>query len=371
MKKILVVLLAVAIFVPAAVTAAVLKANGEISMRSSEVINDDVYVAGGSINTAATVVGDLVIAGGNLFLAGSTTQDVIAAGGTITVAGPVGDDARIAGGNLTLSGSVKDDVIIAGGQINIVSTSIIGGDLIATGGNIVIDGDVRGRVEVTGGNVVLNGLVTGTVVIRADKITIGEQAVVIGKVSYSSPQKAEIKEGSQLRGGVEFKQVQRASDVSTRGFGIVIKFLILAVTALLLQLLLGKIAVRITSDSAARPWRNLGIGFLALVATPIAAILLVATIIGLPLGILLFLAYAASLLFSCLFVPIFVGAVAWKYFKKSDMYILDWKTALIGAFITVVFGAVPFIGGLFVFITLLIVLGALVQLKGEYLKKLR
>jgi hypothetical protein len=105
--------------------------------------------------------------------------------------------------------------------------------------------------------------------------------------------------------------------------------------------------------------------------TPIAAIILFITILGIPLALVVVFSYLALIFFSCIFVTIFFGALLWKYFKKTDTVVLNWQTALIGALGVAVVSIIPILGGIIVFIALLIVLGTLVKMKAQYLRGIR
>jgi cytoskeletal protein CcmA (bactofilin family) len=372
MKKIYIVVAVVLSILPLVGLAAVQIRTGEDVSLAQEAITDDTYVVGGTVNSVASIQGDLIAAGGNLFISGSTTQDVIVAGGSVNIVGRVGDDLRAAGGNLTISGPVTDDVVVAGGQVTILPNTSIGGDVLAAGGRVVLGGVVQGSVKVSGGEVVINGTVNGNVEATAEKVTVGEQAVIRGKLLYTSPVEADIKQGSQIVGGATFTQatVQRASAADT-AVSLLVKLLMYFVSALIIQLVLRNIATRLIGESSQKIWSNLGIGLVVLIVTPIACIIAMITVIGIPLSILALLFYIIDMVFVWLFLPVFLGAIAWKYFKKQDTIVLTWKTALLGAGIAVVLGFIPIVGWIACFLVFLTVLGGLVRLKKDYFLRLR
>ncbi|MCB0152784.1 MAG: hypothetical protein KDE01_34660, partial [Caldilineaceae bacterium] len=62
---------------------------------AGEVIEDNLYVAGGSIIIDGKIDGDLVAVGGYIEVNGEISGDILAAGGAIVVNGPVAGDVRI------------------------------------------------------------------------------------------------------------------------------------------------------------------------------------------------------------------------------------------------------------------------------------
>src|SRR5665647_342366 len=94
---------------PTAALAADPRSGSNVTIDRNEVINDDLYVTGGTLNIMGTVNGDVVAAGGTVDVSGSVTGDVIAAGGTINISGQVGESVRTTGGTVTISGPVDGD----------------------------------------------------------------------------------------------------------------------------------------------------------------------------------------------------------------------------------------------------------------------
>lgn len=373
-RKIIFTTLALAMLVPVfAFAAPIMRAGQTEAIKDSENITDDAYLAGGMLTMTGNVAGDFVGAGGNLFIAGHTTNDVIVAGGSLTITGSIGDDLRAAGGNITISSSVADDVIVAGGQVNIVSGTVIGGDLVVMGGQVTMEGTVRGAVHVTAGDVTINGE-TGDVSITSGHVVIGPKAMIQGKLDYSSVKKAEILDGSVITGPITYTQVKQPERNNIAGIIsviLIIKLISLFVIALVLQWVLGRIAVRTVTDSLKGIWGNLGRGFVALIIIPVAIIVLCVTVIGIPLALVALFSYIALVIFSSVFVAVFLGAIMRKYYRKSEKIILNWETALVGSLAAFILGLIPVIGCLALFLAFLIVLGTLVRLKMEYFEKLR
>lgn len=350
-NKFIVFGLALALILPAVAGAAIFR--GEGSLTFNQAAAENVYLAGGVVRQTASVVGDSWLAGGNLFLTGSTSEDVLAIGGQVDVAGAVGGDLRLAGGHLTLRAPVAGDVAIAGGEVALLPEAVINGDL-----------------SVAAGQVALNNRVDGDVVIRAGQITLGEQALITGKLTYYSAEELVVPAGAQILGGLDYhplaKPLNKGATAAVFGFAavswLIFKLLTLFVGAWILIALLGAAAPRLVSSTLQNFWPRLGWGFVILVVTPVLALMLMLTIIGLPLGFGLLALYGLLLVLARIFAVIFLGSWLVKRFSQSGQPEANWKSAALGALVMALLGLIPVLGWIACLILFLAALGAVSSL---------
>ena len=315
------------------VSAATLK-SGDTALISVP-INDDAYLAGGKVIVEKAISGDAVVAGGSLLINGAVGQDLIIAGGSLLINGPVGDDVRAAGGEITISENIADDLIVAGGSITIDQGVIIGGDLLVAGGHVILAGVVKGDAKAVGGEVIFNGTVHGNIDFRTGKLNLN--GTVDGKSIFSTP---EVTLGPDARfgGNIEYwredgemdfgpsllsgtatfnPELQFKRDLSKKapvGFLIGCSiFSLLSGAFLIFLLVLSKRADFYLAAERLREsfWKNAGLGFLYFIVTPIVAVLLFSTIIGIPLGLLTLFLY----LFSVLFAKVLTAMVLAKWIE--------------------------------------------------------
>jgi hypothetical protein len=361
------------VFVPLAASAAQFRAAEQTSLGTSEAIQGNLYMAGGNVSSAGTVRGDLVAAGGNLIVSGATTNDLLVAGGSITITGDVGGDARVAGGNITIQSKVAGDVVVGGGQINVGGAGV-GGDVAIGGGSITITAPVNGNVKIGGGEVTIDAEVKGNVEIKAEKITLGPRAVITGNFTYTASEEAKMETGAAVQGTVDFTKREGAEKSSEAAiaaffsFALLAKLLMMLAGAFVLFWIFPRYARELVTNFAADPVSNLGRGFITLIVMPIASIILLITIIGLPFGVIGLLGFIALLIFTSLMVPIVVGSLIYKWITKSTGYEVNWQTILIGVAVYFLLGLVPFIGGIVKFFIMLIALGVVVKIKWQAAK---
>lgn len=353
MKKVLVFLIGVLALVALSASASTFKV-GEIYEHKAGSIFDDIYIAGGSVDVTGDVIGDGVVVGGEISILGNISQDITAAGGSIDIIGVIGDDVRVAGGNISVSSRIGDDLVAFGGLVKVLSESTIAGDAVLVGGTILMNGTVSGDLKVFGGDVTINGPIKGDVIIRfAKKITLGEDAVITGRFTYSAPEELQIPEGVVIGGEVTriespFTKFEKKDVRNIFGFLIFGKFLILLVTSVLAVIVFKRFSSMVGGMAYTNFWKNALIGFISLIVVPVAAIILLATILGSYIGFLLFSAYMLMLLVAKVFAGIVVGALLSKWIKKE--VIVNWKWAALGVTLLQILILIPILGTLIAFI---------------------
>jgi cytoskeletal protein CcmA (bactofilin family) len=242
-------------------------------------------------------------AGGALTLAAPVAGDAFLAGGTVKIGNPVGGNLFTAGGRVELDAPVGGDVRAAGGEVSLGPGVEIGGDTSVAGSRVVLDGVYRGRLAAAGASVVLRGHALGDVDVRSAEFQIAPSARVDGHLKYQTAQAVSVPPGVQIAGGAEhvptathrFGWFTRPGLLDTgrpRWPRLVALWLVGALYTVLFPML----ASRVRAQIATEPWVTIGIGVLATLVVPVAALALAVTIIGLPLALIALLGYVLLLL---------------------------------------------------------------------------
>ena len=132
--------------------------------------------------------------------------------------------------------------------------------------------------------------------------------------------------------------------------------------------LMPKLTRNLVENALAKPAENMGLGFVYLVVVPIAAIVLLCTLIGAPLGLLVFGFYGVVMAIAKLVVPVLAGSLLFKWFGKSKVYRIDWLTILVGIVVVAIVGAIPFFGGLAVFLLYLMAFAQIAKSVVDFIK---
>ena len=369
-------LLVAMLVIPATLFALELRVGEQPSISQGERILGDVYIAGASVQSSGTITGDLIAVGGSVLLNGNVSGDVMAGGGNVTLLGTVGDDVRVGGGNLIISAKIGGDLVMGGGQLQITGDGI-DGDLLIGGGVVRIDAPVKGNIAIGGGEVFLNAPVTGNVEFKGDKLTFGKSAVISGNLTYRAPKAAVMEEGAVVRGETKYEPWETHRGDYKKVAGTVIsvfvlgKFFAILVCSLLLGLFFRRYAHELVQTAVARPFVEIGRGFLTLVALPIASVILLATLIGIPLGILGFISFVGILVFASIATPIVLGSIVDKWMFKKNTYEVSWRTIFFGAVLYVLLTTVPLVGWIISCGFMLLTLGAALKIKAGIVRAWR
>lgn len=292
-------------------------------------ITRDLYVAGGTVVIDAPIDGDVIAAGGTITINDSVMQDILVAGGNVLLNGYVGDDIRCTGGTITLSDRLAGDFIVAGGRINVDKDAIVGGDMLVTGGQVTVDGKVDGVVKTVSGEFTLNGTVhglegrgnaiaiNGTVYgpasLAAQTVEIGSQAAFEDNVSYWTENGTVDFKSSLKNGKATFDSSLAIEDTKWHFLGFasllaVIWYLgAVMVMVILMQYFFGSTFSRAADSVKNMSLKSLGLGFLFLIGVPVAMVLAMVTIIGVPVGILMLVAYITVVLLATAIVSLLMS----------------------------------------------------------------
>lgn len=354
--------LLVTLLLPAAALAAHMEAAEQLSLPSERTYEEDTYLSAGNLSIASTILGDLVAAGGEVLITGSVSEDALIAGGSITVIGDITDDIRAAGGSVTIAGDVNGDVVVAAGQTTIAG-GMVGGDIIWAGGMLTVDAPVAGDATLIGGKVTINAPIAGNVEYTGDDITIGENGSVGGELIHKS-----------MPGTGVGTTISEDLDGILMGVGIlalILSLLMKFIGSWVLTLAVPKFATEIVERSASHTWAHIGRGFVALIVMPVAAVFIMVSVIGLPIGVFTLLAYVLMLMFAHFVMPIIVGVWVRKWVSKDAEPAINWLTVLFGVVALLVLGLIPIVGWIVRFGLFLLTVGVVVQLQLDELKRWR
>lgn len=340
----------------------------------------NVYAAGGEVRPRLPVAGDLMAAGGRVVVEQAVAGDAALAGGAVEVRAPVGDDLRAVGGSVAIGDRVGGDVVAAGGDVALRRGAVVGGTADLTAANVEVEGQVEGSLRARGARIFVDGDLRGPVQLAGERIELGPRARIRGPLTYESPAELRRADGAVLEGSLtrstgEGNGAGRAGGPAAGhpldGPGVVVLYLALFAFASGFVLLLPDFADRAASRLRGSPWASLGIGAASVVAVPLAAGLLVITVLGMPLALALLAAYPVLLLGGfvvgvlCLsrLLPVLRRGAAEQPGRPAPIRLAPVALALA---VIVLLGLVPAVGGLFIVLLGLAGLGAgLLQWRGR------
>lgn len=282
----LVTLLAGLVAVP--VSAAELKTLETFRVAPGETLEGDLYFAGSSLSIEGTVNGDVYAVGQDLTISGTVKGGVTLAGARITlVNAKITNGARLAGSDLNVTGAIGRDLMAAGARLS--SSAEIGGDVVLGVSQATISGPVAGSIKGGGSLLTLAGKVGKNIEVEADQLTISATATLGGNLDYTSANGAKIDSASTIKGLTnrhEPKQSGGWTDIGKSAQNMPVGFVMIFLIGLIFVLAMPKPTLALADAIRSRPVPGLGWGALILFATPVAALIVCFTVVGLPAGLI-------------------------------------------------------------------------------------
>ena len=327
-------------------------------------LGGDRFVAGGSVRQSDAVKGDLIAAGGQLDLESPVQGDLVGAGGSVSVRERVGQGVYAAGGRVLIDAPVARNVRAAGGHVEIGSKATIDGNLSAAGGDLAIRGPVKGYAQLAGGEVLIDAPIDGDVVASCGKLTLGPNARIGGSLRYRAGEEITRDPAAQVAGNIERLASRRDGTHRTPASRWARGWLWTAGVALLAVIVAGALPAagrRVGGELRAHPWISLAAGFVLLVCIPVAALVLMVTIIGIPVALLALLVYFALLIVGYVATAVTLGDAALARARPAAPPNAGWRmgAALLAVLVLAILARIPFIGGLVVLAAIVLGIGAL------------
>lgn len=276
-------------------------------------------------------------------------------------------DLLVAGREVLIDRNFSKRVIIAGERIIIKSRSK---EVYLAGKYIKIDGAVEGNLNIMAQNLYINAPVGGEVRMLVENAVVSEGSVINGNIEVDGD--LLVSKGAVVKGNIYYKD--QLPVIEGRVIGEVIKrtdksysyerhftFLPFKLFSVFYLFILSYIIFKLKKDLGRERLerylsnKNLILfnGFAGLVLIPVAVILLFITILGFPVGILLFLFY---MILMFLAIPISNLIIAAKYFDEINFL----KLLLCSLVITILIN-VPFVGWLIKFFIILLGIGSIID----------
>lgn len=308
-------------------------------LKVEEKATSTAFIAGNTVEVTSEIDGAAFIAGNLVDV--SSTQDYLFA----------------AGNSVTIDQAAAKDAFIAGNVIRVKTGSFR--DLYVAGSTITIDANINRNAYLAGDSITINGEIYGDVYAASEKIKIGDRAVITGTLHYPKGSKLDASDTAQIANKKEYKDNSIKVDVKvsiwdTIVIPAIISYVSLLVVAFVLLWLHKKSFDKYekTGKTAGDIFKRLGIGLGALILIPIACIMVLLTIIGIPLSLIVFTVYCVLIYLSMIPTAYYFGNWAFKD-KIKNKYLLLAVSLLILSVVKLI----PFLGGWVGFLSLCFGLG--------------
>ncbi|TMC76662.1 MAG: hypothetical protein E6J15_05165, partial [Chloroflexi bacterium] len=347
---------------PSPAAAADIRQGQDITIGTTETIDDDLYAFGTNIAINGTIHGDLIAAGNIITVDGNVTGDVIAAGQSVAIRGQVGGSVRAAGNTIVLDGKVATDLVVAGNDLTILSNGRVGRDAIVGATTTTITGQIGRDLQVGGVSAKIDGGVGGNVTASIERLQLTDRGTVGGNLKYTSKNEAQIANASSVKGSTQRQTPDPGrAPLVTGTAAVVLEWL----KGLIGLLILGILVVfffpgfsRRAGEALVRsPWLTLGIGALVLIGLPILSIVFFvvgALIGGWWIGLVVLAVFGVVLALS---IPVAAVGVGGALLRIAQRPVPVWLALFIGLVALLLVALIPILGGLVIFCALLFGMG--------------
>lgn len=338
------------------------KSGDYVVLESSKTVKGPAFYSGNKVEINGNVDGTAFVAGQEVTINGDIKGDLFAAGQEVTITGKIYGNLYAAGQKVLVKGQVTGDAFIAGEKAETAGEAVFNRDLMVGAQSVNQLGPVERQMFAVGGHVVLNGRIGDNARLTADNLEVQDGALIKGKLVYLSPKQASVSEKAKIGEGTEWKKAAPRQQKEQKTFVSQLLGVIIGILGALLVWFIGitvkqNFWIDLIRPIGSEPVKTIGIGALTLIMVPILAIILMVTVVGLPVGILLVLAYGITLYLAKIISAVFIGNWLAARFNWPTLHRGVWLV-LLGLAIIAVVTRIPFVGFLFTLAIVFAGLGA-------------
>jgi hypothetical protein len=339
------------------------KSQKSVTVSSNETVDDTLIAFADSVSISGTITGDLIVFARRVDVRGTVQGNIIAFAQNIDVTGNVGGDLFAFAQSVQANGCVGRDLYGFGSTVGIGSDGAPAHDATIFGANVNVDGNIGNDLSVFASNLDVGSKIDRNLTFRGRQLSVHDPSVIGGNLDAitNSEKDTHIDASVPISGKktVEYTKPKPSRYMTTHFyFWQIIRIAAAFVTGLLLFWVFPS-ASRVSFSTGREVLTSGGIGFLAAVAAPVAALILAITLVGLPIAMVTIVVWLLGLYLAKIVVARYVGEVIMG--KRGDAMSTRVVTLLVGLVIVVVAVNLPFIGGIINFVLFLIGLGALVM----------
>jgi cytoskeletal protein CcmA (bactofilin family) len=333
---------------------------GHATVPASRVVDGDYFAFGETVEISGTINGDLYASGGQVIIDGRVNGDVLVAGGRVSLSGTVSQDVRAVGGQIAITGNVGRNLTVAGGNVEIASSAVVSGGVVAAGGSVDLAAPVGGAAKIAAGTLIIANRIAGDVEAAVGTMRIASKAEIGGNVTYWSGQEAAVSEGARINGKIvrnippERPQIFPAAFFAWLVF-VAINFVCTLILGLLSARFLPRYHQSVITTLSERPGASLGIGFIAAVVVPVVCALLFATVLAIPLALILLFAFFILLYWSRIYA---IGRIGESILARLRPASSRASAFVLGLFVYYILAVIPVVGWFVVPLVLLFGLGS-------------
>jgi cytoskeletal protein CcmA (bactofilin family) len=324
--------------------------------------HNNLWAAGAVVTVRGSVKNDIMAAGAELDIDATAGRSLWAGGAIVSVAGQA-QDLYVVGGRATVDTRVGGKLSVAGARVVIGPRTEVAGVTRVAAAEVVFSGSSRGAAEFYADTVQINGRIAGNLRVRARSVSLGKGAIVDGDAVFETLDEPQIDVGATIRGRQTVTmpmrhQVDRRNVFVTTGAAVLFGVGAGLVLGIILLLAARPFVERGIDAIREAPVRSAFVGLAVLILVPLVASLIMVTIVGIPIGLLILLAFPLAVSVGLVLAAL---GLADRILNRDRMERSGWSrfvALLVGVVILAVVGLIPVLGFVVGIIALLVGLGA-------------
>jgi cytoskeletal protein CcmA (bactofilin family) len=324
----------------------------------------DYFAAGERVDVTRPAPGDVMAAGNRVTVNSDVHGDVLAAASELRLAGPVQQDVLAAGREVVVTGNIVGNARAAGATVRLLREGRIGRNATLAGSELELQGTVDGYLLAVGRRIYLNGTIGGDAQLVGDDIELGPDARITGSLRYRSPHELKRAASALVGGTVEHLPWTGPGKKPAQHLpiaGVLVWSAGLGLLAALLLATMPAFAQGMSNTIRGRFGWSLLSGFIVLVCMPVAAVIALITVVGIPAGLLALLAYPVLLLLGYVYAGVALGDFAMARLQPARVQSRGSRItgAVLALLALALLTRIPVVGGLIGLLAMLAGLGAL------------
>ncbi len=341
----LTLLLCLVVLTPAAL-AMDLQQGNRLVVGADQTVDDDIVFTGTSVTIDGTVKGDVFAFAESVTVNGTVDGNLFAMGRVIDLNGHVTGLTTAGGSDLLLGGRVDGNLITFSDRMTIAKSAEVGRNWMGFGEKLRNQGLVERGIMAFAESLQVDGRVGQEVRAWTDDLYVGEQGRIDGPIELHSNRDPRIAQGAVTGPLSRFENDYNWPRDKSVGFlvgRVGISFTGFLVVGLLLLVLFPQLRGGFHQAVLSKPWQAPLAGLVILLVVPVAAILLLVTVVGIPLGVLSILLYPLALYFGQVLLAWTAGRLVadrWEWLSSQHWAIIF----LAGALVTTLLTWVPGVG---------------------------
>jgi len=324
----------------------------EVSVPASATVEETMIVNADTVRVDGVIDGDLIVVlAERLILRGEVKGNVFCSARNVEVSGTITGNLHVIGEEVRVEGSIGGNLYSVSELVTLADDGRVKRDATHVAGGATLDGHVGRDLFFLGDWIEQRGTVERNVETRGDRVSLLDGARVGGDLDatfWKQGEQVELAPGAEVSGEVRTSVSEHGAETWSDHFGRGSFYALLMIrlgAAFVLGMLLYWLVPRLFDAHLATAGdlaRNLGVGFLVAVATPIALVLVAITLLGIPLAVTALLTFLVALYVSGILISALVGSQVtggrgegWRSFALA---------LLAGLAIVIVATELPFVG---------------------------